>query len=207
MPMISKSLRTRVGLLVVLALFTLAFVWSAAADAKQHPREIVDEVSSKVVALLDEYGDELKDDPVRTYEKFAPIIEPHVDFERIGARMLGPHWRDADAETRESFINEFKRSLVRTYASSMEEYKDLDFRILGSRQRDAGIQVGVEVEGGSRVLFRFIDSSDAWKLEDVTFEGVSVVQNYREDFRSRLRDKDLPEVVEDMRARNQEIGF
>lgn len=205
--MCNRALRTGLGVLVVLALFAISLFWSGAADAKQHPRVIVEETSDRIMQLLEERGEELAGNPVKAYQQFAPIIEPMIDFDRIGSRILGPYWRNADEETRNAFMTEFKRSLVRTYASSMEEYEGLEFEVLGSRQRGDEMQVGVEIEGGSRAIFHFHESPQAWSLEDITFEGVSIVQNFREDFRSRLRDKDLAAVIENMAEKNREIGF
>ncbi|MBK1734091.1 hypothetical protein CKO15_02095 [Halorhodospira abdelmalekii] len=187
------------------ALFALG--WSGALEAKTHPRAIVEETSAEVMRLIEEEAEQIGDDPVKIYETFAPVILPHIDFDRIGARMLGPHWRDADGETRERFMTEFQRTLVRTYAANLQEHEGTAFRVLGSRQRDGEMQVGVEIEGGARGVFHFQERPDAWRVVDITFEGISMVQNYREDFRARLRDKDLKEIIEEMATRNQEIGF
>ena len=188
----------------------LGLAVAGSALAKPGPREVVEQVSSDVLQLIEERGDELAGDPVATYEAFAPLVEPHIDYDRIGARMLGPHWRDASEATRERFVEEFQRSLVRTYASRMEELGEVDMRIMGTRQRDGGVQVGMEVGSGddrARVVYRLEERPEAWKLVDVTAEGVSLVHNYREDFRSRLRDRDLEAVIEEMAERNREIGF
>ncbi len=196
--------KTLVGLVVgALALWGVA-------QAKPDPRALVERVTQEVLEVFEERGEELAGDPVAIYEALAPIVEPHIDYDRIGARILGPHWRDADDATRERFVQEFQRSLLRTYASSMEEYQGVDVRILGSRQRDGGVQVGMEVGAGdsrARVLYRLEAQDDAWKLVDVTAEGVSLIHNYREDFRARLRDHTLEEVIEQMAERNREIGF
>ncbi|MBK5936713.1 hypothetical protein CCR81_07805 [Halorhodospira halophila] len=198
----TRDLALALGLVLALA--------AGQAVAKPDPRQVVQEVTDEVMRVLDEHGEEIVGDPVALYEKLAPVVEPHIDYDRIGARILGPHWRDADAQTRERFVTEFQRSLLRTYASSMEDYTGVDVRILGSRQRDGGVQVGMEVGSGdsrARILYRLEEREEAWKLVDVTAEGVSLIHNYREDFRSRLRDKDLETVIEEMAQRNRDIGF
>lgn len=202
-----RTTSSGLGFIALTTFLSLALIWSNMAVAKQHPREIVEEISNQVIQVFDEHADELQDKPVKTYEKLEPIVAPYIDFARIGERILGPHWRSADNDTQERFVTEFKRSLVRTYASSMENYQGVDLRILGSRQRDGEMQVGVELGGESRVIFEFSESPEAWKLKDVTFEGISIIQNFREDFRSRLRDKDLQTVIAEMAERNREIGF
>lgn len=184
----------------------------ATAAASPDPQAVVEETTDEVLALMESRGEALADDPVALHEALEPILAPHIDFEGISARILGPHWRGADEATRERFIREFQRSLLRTYASSLEEYQDgeVPIRILGTRQRGDEVQVGMEVgEGGSaaQVIFQLHQRDGDWQLIDLTAEGVSVVQNFREDFRSRLRDKDLEAVLDEMAARNREIGF
>jgi len=198
------------ALMLALALALALALGAGQAVAKPDPRQVVEEVTDEVLRVLEEHGEEIAGDPVALYDKLAPVVEPHIDYDRIGARILGPHWRDADEQTRERFVTEFQRSLLRTYASSMEDYQGVDVRILGSRQRDGGVQVGMEVGSGdsrARILYRLEEREDAWKLVDVTAEGVSMIHNYREDFRSRLRDRDLETVIEEMAQRNREIGF
>ncbi|MCG5541092.1 MULTISPECIES: MlaC/ttg2D family ABC transporter substrate-binding protein [unclassified Halorhodospira] len=198
------------SLALMLALALALALGAGQAVAKPDPRQVVEEVTDEVLRVLEEHGEEIAGDPVALYDKLAPVVEPHIDYDRIGARILGPHWRDADEQTRERFVTEFQRSLLRTYASSMEDYQGVDVRILGSRQRDGGVQVGMEVGSGdsrARILYRLEEREDAWKLVDVTAEGVSMIHNYREDFRSRLRDRDLETVIEEMAQRNREIGF
>ena len=198
------------SLALMLALALALALGAGQAVAKPDPRQVVEEVTDEVLRVLEEHGEEIAGDPVALYDKLAPVVEPHIDYDRIGARILGPHWRDADEQTRERFVTEFQRSLLRTYASSMEDYQGVDVRILGSRQRDGGVQVGMEVGSGdsrARILYRLEEREDAWKLVDVTAEGVSLIHNYREDFRSRLRDRDLETVIEEMAQRNREIGF
>ncbi len=198
------------ALMLALALALALALGAGQAVAKPDPRQVVEEVTDEVLRVLEEHGEEIAGDPVALYDKLAPVVEPHIDYDRIGARILGPHWRDADEQTRERFVTEFQRSLLRTYASSMEDYQGVDVRILGSRQRDGGVQGGMEVGSGdsrARILYRLEEREDAWKLVDVTAEGVSMIHNYREDFRSRLRDRDLETVIEEMAQRNREIGF
>ncbi|MFW6278123.1 MAG: MlaC/ttg2D family ABC transporter substrate-binding protein [Halorhodospira sp.] len=193
-----------------LALVLMWAVVGGVAAQPSSPHALVEEITDEVLGVLEEQGEALTEDPVAFYETLAPIVEPHIAYDRIGARMLGPHWRDADEQTRERFVQEFQRSLLRSYASSLEDYQGVEVRILGSRRRDSAVQVGMEVGSGddrARLLYQLEEIDGAWKLVDVTAEGVSLVHNYREDFRAQLRDKDLEAVIEEMAERNREIGF
>ncbi len=188
----------------------LGLAAAGVAGAQPGPQELVERVNSEVMQVLEERGDELAEAPVAMYEALAPIIEPHIDYDHLGEQLLGPHWRSANEATRQRFIEQFQRSLVRSYASSLDDLDSVDTRILGTRQRNGTVQVGMEVGTGdsrTRVIYQLHQRDGAWLLTDVIAEGVSLVHNYREDFRSRLRDQDLEAVIEQMAERNQEMGF
>lgn len=187
-----------------------AAAWALPAGAQSDPRVLVEETTDQVLALLEEHGADIAGDPVAMYEVLGPVVIPYIDFDHIGSRVLGPYWRDADDATRERFIVEFRRSLLRTYGTALEDYSGFEAETLGARRRDGTVQVGMEVRRGdvsARVIYVLHETGDSWKLIDIVAEGVSLVHNYREDFRARLRERSLDEVIEAMARRNREIGF
>ncbi|MBL8252975.1 MAG: ABC transporter substrate-binding protein, partial [Candidatus Competibacter sp.] len=48
--------------------------------------------------------------------------------------------------------------------------------------------------------------NDAWKVYDVTVDGVSLVTNYRGTFASQIRDSGMDAVIADLRQRNARIA-
>ncbi|RLK46885.1 phospholipid transport system substrate-binding protein [Alkalispirillum mobile] len=199
----------------LVGLILLAWSLPALADEPPGPRQVVERVTQEVLDLLDEQADELLEDRVALYEAIEPIVGPHVAVERVAEQILGPHWRRADPELQERFLVAFERSLVRTYGSTIGEYRGLDVRVLGVRRdpnRDNVAQVGMDIRTGSgspaRVLYEMERQEDGhWRLINLTAEGISLVQNYREDFRSRLRERSLEEEVERMERRNADAGL
>lgn len=202
------------NLLIMLTLLAWALP-VLADDAPPGPRQVVEQVTREVLELLEERSDELLEDRVALYEAVEPIVGPHVAVERVAEQVLGPHWRRADPELQARFVNAFQQSLVRTYGSTIGEYRGLEVRVLGVRRdprRDNVAQVGMDIHTGSgspaRVLYEMERQEDGhWRLINLTAEGISLVQNYREDFRSRLRDRTLEEEVARMEARNEEVGL
>lgn len=203
--------RRRPGAGAAWVAFAAALLLAATlVHANPNPRALVEQTTERVMAVLDERGEELADDPVALYEAMAPIVQEHIDFERISARILGPAWRDADADTRERFIREFQRSLLRTYGGALDDYRGFEATVRGTRQRGDAVQVGMDIRRGdtsARVIYYLEERADGWKLVDISAEGVSLVHNFREDFRARLRDQSLESIIDTMERRNREIGF
>lgn len=48
--------------------------------------------------------------------------------------------------------------------------------------------------------------NDAWKVYDVTVDGVSLVTNYRGTFAGQIRDSGMDAVIADLRQRNARIA-
>jgi phospholipid transport system substrate-binding protein len=48
----------------------------------------------------------------------------------------------------------------------------------------------------------FLDG--AWKVYDVTVDGVSLVTNYRGSFASQIREGGIEAVIDDLKQRNQQ---
>ncbi len=44
--------------------------------------------------------------------------------------------------------------------------------------------------------------NDAWKVYDVTVDGISLVTNYRDTFASQVRANGMDAVITDLRRRN-----
>ena len=51
---------------------------------------------------------------------------------------------------------------------------------------------------------RVYGNGDAWKVYDVTIEGVSLVTNYRSVYATKIRDKGLDALIAEISASNKQ---
>ncbi len=120
--------------------------------ASQSPQVLVEETSQLMLAKLKEEQQTIKEHPERIYELVNEIVIPHFDFEYMSQMVLAKYWRRASAGQKKAFTKEFRQLLVRTYATSLNEYAEqeiiyLPFRA-SSREDQAIVRTEIHQPGG-----------------------------------------------------------
>ncbi len=197
-----------------------SFVWMAflllgllplsRAEALVPPQQLIKDVSDRIQQELRKIDYKVNfQEAVRIVEQH---IEPHVDFDRFAALVLGKYWRTATPEQRKRFKKEFKTMLIRTYATTYGEYAEWEIRFKPVRNWDPKakkILVRTEfVQPGrqpAEVIFRMIRRDGEWKVYDVIIEGVDLVKNYRTEFgREIAQTGSLDALIERLAEKNRQ---
>jgi phospholipid transport system substrate-binding protein len=182
------------------------------AVAAQHPQEMIEETANKVIEKLKEKKDEIDQKPELLYGLINEMVVPHFDFERMSRWVLGKYWRRATPEQRESFVKEFRKLLVRTYASSLSEYSDqkIIYQPFRDKLTDEEVTVRSEVAqpGGFPIPihYRLHKVGDRWLAYDVLIDDISLVANYRTSFGSEIRSDGLDKLLKKLKERNRQAG-
>ncbi len=175
-------------LLAVIAL--LAFGTAQAADMT--PDALVKETSQEVLAILKK-DHEFQTNQKKILELVDAKVLPHFDFNRMTALAVGRAWRQATPAQQQTLVKEFRTLLVRTYSTSLSNYKNqiIDYKPFKMNPGDTDVTVRTQVvqPGGQPIP---IDYSlhltpNGWKVYDVTVDNVSLVINYRGSFASEIR--------------------
>lgn len=121
--------------------------------------------------------------------------------------VLGRYGRGASNAEVEAFGDALQSSLMRRYGSALLDFNtQLQIRIKNERAVKDGAIVAVNAEylrkGGApvNVIYLFRKSGSQWKAFDVSFEGVSMVQTFRDQFAGPLQRKSISQVTADLRA-------
>ena len=126
-------------------------------------------------------------------------IETVFDFTELSKRTLGRDWKKMSAEQQKEFVKLFKQLLQGVYADRLLAYSDqkviFDKESMLKKGR-AEVQSYLQTSDGKKIplFYRLTDKSGSWKVYDVIIEGVSMVKNYRTQFRQILA-KDSPEKL------------
>ncbi len=190
-------------------MLSLASVSSAMAAELLAPQKAIDNASRQ---LKEKLQDENFTKDFNEITKFVDeVIDPHVDFNRISALVLGKLWRQATKEERANFKKEFHTLLVRTYARAFVEFEDWSVRFLPLNMEQGAKKVVVKTEvlqPGIQpigVNYRMILINGTWKAYDIMIEGVSLVTNYRTTFKNDVARKgSLQAVIDGLVKRNSE---
>lgn len=173
--------------------------------------KLVKDTTNHVLEIIKNDKQALRQDHRRMFNIVNEIILPHFDFARMSRWVLGKHWRRASDTQKERFILEFKNLLVRTYSTALLEYSEQTVAYLPMRAKPQAKKVVVRTEiqqsGGLPIPINYsmYENSGAWKVYDVTIDGISMVANYRSTFSGRIRKDGLENLIALLERRNQKV--
>lgn len=196
---------------VLSVLMVIGFITTAsAAPAQSTPDQMVLAATDEILALLKEKKTYYEADKNRLYAMVDEKILPHFDFRKMSRLVLGINWRRATESQREQFTEMFRELLVRTYATALLKYTDQEIIMLPytGKPDDKFVKVRTEVkqttgEPNIALDYTFYNQQPGWKVIDVTIEGVSLIQNYRKVYASRLQKESLDGLIKYIAGLNQ----
>ena len=104
------------------------------AHAGITPQEQVRLAAEQVLGTLQREGGAVTQDPGRLYALVDAVLIEHMDFERMSRWVLGKYWKSATVEQQTRFVGEFRRLLVRTYATALASYGGQEVHYLPQRE-------------------------------------------------------------------------
>ena len=126
-------------------------------------------------------------------------IEAVFDFKELSRRTLGRTWKKMSPEQQTEFVDLFTKVLQGVYADLLMSYTDQKI-IFGEetmlKKGRAEVKSHLVTSDGKKipVFYRLTNKTGNWKVYDVIIEGVSMVKNYRTQFRE-IVSKDSPEKL------------
>ncbi len=179
--------------LIILLIFPL----SAPAGT---PLETVRSEINKVLDVLrdqslkGEAGQKTKKTKIRS------IANGIFDYGELSRRTLALDWKKLNAEQQKEFNDLYASLIEETYADRILSYtneKVLYGKEIPLAQNRVEVQTTIVTRKADiPINYRVIQKGSDWKVYDVVIEGVSLINNYRTQFREILAN-DPPEVLLD----------
>ncbi|MGB8857078.1 MAG: ABC transporter substrate-binding protein [Burkholderiales bacterium] len=189
----------------LLAMMTLT---ATAALAQPAPDELVMTTAQEVMQII-KADKSVANDKNKLYQLVDAKVLPHFDFNRMTQLAMGRNWKVATDEQKQTLVKEFRQLLVRTYSTSLSQYKNqtIDFKPTKVADSDTETMVKTLVNqpGGSPVPIDYSmqKSGAGWKVYDVTVEGVSLVTNYRGEFNEQIRSAGVDGLIKTLADKNR----
>ena len=182
------------GLIVILAIFMAIPLQGYAATAK----ETVETGVNNVLKTLSDPAFKAKPKDAKI-EEIGNVIGEVFDFTELSKRTLGRDWKKLNDGQQKEFIELLKKLLQGVYADRLLAYTDQ--KVVFSQEKmlkkgRAEVQSHLVLSDGRKVpiFYRLTDKSGSWKVYDLIIEGVSLVKNYRTQFRQIIA-KDSPDKL------------
>jgi len=176
-------------------------VWVAAGV----PRDQVRQTTDKLLAILKD--PQLKGESKKNErrDKLKELIYQRFDFTEMAKRSLGSEWPRRSPEEQKEFVKLFTDLLERAYMDQLESYSGEKIQYLKEREDDNYAQVETKIidKKGQEfsVNYRLHNRNGDWKVYDVVIEDISLVNNYRAQFKRALATASYEELVNRMKGK------
>ena len=128
----------------------------------------------------------------------------------MAKRCLGTYWRNRTPEEREQFVKLFVAMLARSYIDNIRSYKDST--VLYTRELEdtdsAEVDTKIVTDGAKdlSVNYKMHFIAEDWKVYDVVIDDVSLIDNYRAQFRRVITHSSFEDLIRIMKEKNKADG-
>ena len=193
--------RKFIGLNIILLAVLLIFPLQAfAAGAKDTVEAQIDKMLAKM--QTPEFKGLERDAKLTEINQ---IINQVFDYQELSRRTLGREWKKFSPEQQKEFVELFAKLLENIYADRILAYTHEKIEFGKETELKKG-QMEVEsyiiTTDNKKVplFYRLTEENGQWLVYDVVIEGVSMVKNYRGQFReilSKNKPEDLLQTLRD----------
>jgi len=197
--------RTRIATAVAVAAFScLASAGDRTATASEPtPQAIIQKTVDEVLKVLANKAASTED-RIRSIEE---IVYGRFDLQTMSRLVLARSWKLFSKEQQSEYVTEFKKYLSNNYGGRIERYDQQRVEIIGERQEPRGDVivhtriVGGEFEG-TLVDYRLRKTAGEWLVIDVVIEGISMVSNFRDQFKAIVSSGGPELLLEKLKEKN-----
>ncbi len=188
--------------LILLMLMFMMFPSLVAAGAA------LDTIKVNADSLLDVLRDpKLKGETGRKVkeQKVEVAADKLFDFVELSKRTLGLNWNKLSPEQRKEFVSLYRGMLKDAYVDKITGYTDEQVNFTKEvplSENNVEVQSVVLRKGAQvPINYRVIKKEDGWRVYDVIIEGVSLINNYRTQFREILGNNPPETLLDTLRKK------
>jgi phospholipid transport system substrate-binding protein len=187
----------------------LAALVPALAAAQEAPDALVKRTTDEVLAIIKADKDVQSGNTAKVVQLAEQKVLPHFDFARMARLAVGRNWAQASEAQKEALVKEFRTLLVRTYSTSLSQYRNQTIEVkplkLAAGDKDAVVKTAVIQQGGPQIPIDYaMEKADGgWKVYDVIIDGASLVTTYRGTFNEQVQKGGIDGLVKTLQERNR----
>jgi len=192
-------------LLSLVIAFFVFFNDSASSKAANEPIDQLHQSVDQILAILrrDVPGEQW----VVKKEEIVGIVKNRFDADELAQRVLALNWKSRTEREKEQFISLFSQVLETTYINRLKSYSNeaVTFKkqIVSSDKAVVYSEI-VKNDQEIPIVYRVKDTEGQWLIYDIIIEGVSLVQNYRQQFDQIIKSEGYAGLVRRMEEKIQE---
>ena len=187
----------------------LAALVPALAAAQESPDQLVKRTTDEILTIIKTDKDVASGNQAKVVELAEQKVLPHFDFERMTRLAVGRNWAQATDAQKQALTKEFRTLLVRTYSSSLSQYRNQTIDVkptkIAAADKEATVRTAVIQQGGPPIPIDYaMEKTDTgWKVYDVIIDGASLVTTYRGTFNDQIQKGGIDGLVKTLQERNR----
>ena len=137
-----------------------------------------------------------KPDTPKRAEELTELLGEFLDYQRLTQLSLDKEWDKRSPRERQQFVNLLRQLVERQYQRNMESTLQYKVKWVGTEP----IETGVKVKSSARSVkkkrqppisidYSMSPADDEWKVFDIFTDEVSLVKNYKRQFRRVIREE------------------
>ena len=198
--------RTKPGSIVILILLLMVMPVNVYANG---PTDIVQTYVDEVMSVMRTSSDKPDRSDSAKKDEIKKIAGRMFDFTAMSKATMGKNWKKLNNDQRREFISLLRSMLENAYISKILGYTD-EKTVFTKERSLSKTRVEVQsnlISGNTEIPmhYRMLRKNDSWKVYDVIIEGVSLIKNYRTQFREILARQTPEELLQIMRKKVGEI--
>ncbi len=131
-----------------------------------------------------------------------------LDTRTMGERAMGATLADQPPAQQAEYLELFDHLIVRAYLSKLLLFRDPRFAYRAPRPEDGSVLVRTKIvteKDAYDVDYEMVERDGRWAAADVIVEGISLSDNYRDQFASLLRGRSFAELLDLMRRKTRRL--
>jgi phospholipid transport system substrate-binding protein len=192
------------GIFIIAGL--LIFPFPASAET---PLNMVQVNINKILDILHEPAIETETEQSTKRERIRRVTDIIFNYNELSKRTLGQNWKKFSESQRNEFIALYKIILENAYINKILNYTDekVSFtkeKMLKGKKAEVSTNIltkTAEIPINYRLIFR----NEKWGIYDIIIEGVSLISNYRSQFREILMSKSPDEFLDILRKKTGSV--
>jgi phospholipid transport system substrate-binding protein len=184
-------------LLIFLMLPFLAFAGVPLDTVKTNVNSVLEVMRDP--KLKGEAGKKVKE------QRIVAAADKLFDFVELSKRTLGLNWNKFTPEQRREFVELYKTILKDAYVDKITAYtnEQVNFtKEVPLSENMVEVQSSVVTKSAETpIYYRVIKKDSEWKVFDVVIEGVSLISNYRTQFREILGNNPPATLLDTLRKK------
>jgi phospholipid transport system substrate-binding protein len=134
------------------------------------------------------------------------IINEVFDYKELSRRTLGRDWKKFKPEQQTEFVDLFSKLLENVYADRILAYTHEKIEFGKETELKKGrmeVESYIVTLDNTKVplFYRMSNKTGQWRVYDIVIEGVSMIKNYRGQFRQILSKKKPEDLLQTLRKK------